>query len=95
MSFRAGVLVAFCVFGSFTSTQVEATENLPLVGKSSEPITPQEFEKLHKLIKPQADEWQFADVPWIPTIAEARVKAAKEGKPLLIWYMVGEPLGQC
>ncbi len=54
-----------------------------------------QFERLHKIIKPQPDEWQFAQIPWVSTIAEARKKAAAEGKPLFIWYMVGEPLGQC
>jgi hypothetical protein len=48
-----------------------------------------------KLIKPGPGEWKFAEVPWVPTVWEARKKAAEEGKPLLIWYMAGEPLGQC
>jgi hypothetical protein len=54
-----------------------------------------EFQKLHRLIKPGPGEWKFATIPWVATIAEARVKAAKEGEPLFIWYMAGEPLGQC
>jgi len=29
------------------------------------------------------------------TLAEARQKAAEQGKPVFIWYMAGEPLGQC
>jgi ribosomal protein S27E len=49
----------------------------------------------HKLIKPQPGEWKFAEVPWVPTVWEARKKAAEEGKPMFIWYMAGEPLGQC
>jgi hypothetical protein len=28
-------------------------------------------------------------------IYAARKKAAEEGKPLLLWYMAGEPLGTC
>jgi hypothetical protein len=62
---------------------------------SNKPIRAVQFEQLHQLIKPQPGEWQFAQVSWVPTIAEARQKAAKEGKPIFIWYMVGEPLGQC
>jgi hypothetical protein len=53
------------------------------------------WESYHKLIKPQPGEWKFADIPWARTIWEARKKAAEEGKPLFIWYMAGEPLGQC
>lgn len=53
------------------------------------------WESYHKLIKPQPGEWKFADIPWARTIWEARQKAAEVGKPLFIWYMAGEPLGQC
>jgi hypothetical protein len=53
------------------------------------------FESYHELIKPHAGEWKFASIPWVPTVWEARKKAADEGKPLFIWSMAGEPLGQC
>jgi hypothetical protein len=80
----------------------------PAVGASAEPAPPRndakflvlseldkKVETYHKLIKPQPGEWKFAEVPWVPTVWEARKKAAEEGKPLFIWYMAGEPLGQC
>jgi hypothetical protein len=56
-----------------------------------------QFVKLRELIKPTADESHWAQVPWMPStnLWAARQKAAKEGKPLLIWYMAGEPLGSC
>src|SRR5262249_54335554 len=54
-----------------------------------------QLETYHKLIKPQPGEWKFMEVPWMRTVWEARKKAADEGKPLFIWYMAGEPLGQC
>jgi hypothetical protein len=53
------------------------------------------LETYHKLIKPQPGEWKFAEVPWQRTVWDARKKAADEGKPVFIWYMAGEPLGQC
>ena len=65
------------------------------IGEAAASKLPAKFEELHRTIKPQPDEAQYAQVPWISTIAEARKKAAEEGKPLFIWYMVGEPLGQC
>lgn len=58
-------------------------------------LSPKEFEQLHSLIKPRRGEWKFAEITWEPTVYEARKKAAEAGKPILIWYMVGEPLGQC
>ena len=53
------------------------------------------FEKLHSLIKPQSGEWAWARIPWMSDLGEARKKAAAEGKPLYVWTMAGEPLGQC
>jgi len=53
------------------------------------------FERRHAHMKPQADEWKWAQVPWMSDLGEARKKAAAEGKPLYVWTMAGEPLGQC
>lgn len=53
------------------------------------------FEKLHALMKPQPGEWNWARIPWMSDLGEARKKAAAEGKPLYVWTMAGEPLGQC
>jgi hypothetical protein len=52
---------------------------------------------LHKLIVPGPDDSQWMQVDWMPSsnIYAARKKAAAEGKPLLLWYMAGEPLGTC
>ena len=60
-------------------------------------IAQDQFNKLHQLIKPNPDESQWKKVPWMPSsnIWAARKKAAKEGKPILLWYMAGEPLGPC
>jgi hypothetical protein len=55
------------------------------------------FEKLHQLMAPGPNDSQWMQVPWMPSsnIYAARKKAAEEGKPLLLWYMAGEPLGSC
>ncbi|MBI3823622.1 MAG: hypothetical protein HY289_13210 [Planctomycetes bacterium] len=55
------------------------------------------LEKLQRLIAPGPDDSQWMQVPWMPSsnIYAARKKAAEEGKPLLLWYMAGEPLGTC
>jgi hypothetical protein len=54
---------------------------------------PEAFVKLYDLIKPQKNESLYAQVPWPPTLWEARIKAAAEGKPLFIWVTGGPPGG--
>ncbi len=59
----------------------------PAVGQEKEAprLSAAEFEKLHKLIKPQAGESRWMEIDWYPSVWEARQRAAKEGKPLLLW----------
>ncbi len=49
--------------------------------------------KLLKVIRPQADEDSFDTIPWQISLWNARILAAKEGKPILLWEMDGHPLG--
>jgi hypothetical protein len=58
-------------------------------------ITPAEFERLHKEIRPRPGEAVWAEVPWMYDLYKARVKAAREGKPLCVWRMAGDPTGAC
>ena len=58
-----------------------------------EPISADQFAKLHTLIKPQAGEETWAQVPWLTSLWQARQRAAAEGKPILLWEMDGHPLG--
>ena len=58
-----------------------------------EPISDQQFAKLHALIKPAAGEEKWNDIPWMSSLWEARRRAAAEGKPILLWEMDGNPLG--
>ena len=44
-----------------------------------------EFERLHRLIKPQPGESRWMEIDWHPSVWEARQKAAAEGKPLFLW----------
>jgi len=71
---------------------------LAIVAAAANADLPHErFESLHSLILPGKDDSQWMNVTWLPAtnIWEARQKAAKEGKPILLWYMAGEPLGAC
>jgi hypothetical protein len=62
---------------------------------AQDPPSTESWRQLHSLVKPQSEEWKWARIPWMGDLAEARKKAAAEGKPLYVWTMAGEPLGQC
>jgi len=60
------------------------------------PIPADQFDKLQKLIKPQAGELRFQQIPWLLSVHDARKIAAAEGKPILVWSgSGGAPLGVC
>jgi hypothetical protein len=61
--------------------------------RAADPINPDQFAKLHRLIKPAAGEDKWQQIPWMVNLWEARKKAASEGKPILLWEMDGHPLG--
>ena len=67
---------------------------LPLAAAASaaEPIPHESFDKLHALIKPESGEDQWTQISWRTSLWEARVEAAREGKPILLWEMDGHPL---
>ena len=68
----------------------------PVSADLPSPIPPEQFGKLHKLIKPQAGESRFQEIPWVLSVWEGRQKAAEEGKPMLVWAGGwGVPIGVC
>jgi hypothetical protein len=80
-----GAVVAVAVVGSgFCQSQPA-----PVV----EQLSAAEFDKLLTAVRPAAGEDDFDKIPWRTSIWDARVKAAKEGKPILLWEMDGHPLG--
>ena len=58
-------------------------------------ISPEQFDKLHKMIKPSPMELQWEALPWAANIYDARKKAAEQGKPILMISTGGEPHGVC
>lgn len=58
-----------------------------------EQLTAADFDKLLVAVRPTAGEDDFDKIPWLASLWDARVKAAKEGKPILLWEMDGHPLG--
>jgi hypothetical protein len=63
----------------------------PDARKTAARIPADQFETLRALIKPLPG--GFDDLHWMTDLWEARVKAAAEGKPLLVWVGDGHPLG--
>ena len=61
--------------------------------RAAEPIDAAKFQQIHTLIKPGAAEEKWAKIPWLASLWEARQRAAREGKPILLWEMDGHPLG--
>jgi hypothetical protein len=60
---------------------------------AGEQLTEARFAGVRKAVVPADGEDDFAKIPWLTSIWDARVKAAKEGKPILLWEMDGHPLG--
>jgi len=58
-----------------------------------EQMTAEKQAALLKVIRPCEGEDAFDKIAWLTTFQEAREKAAKEGKPILLWEMDGHPLG--
>jgi hypothetical protein len=69
------------------------TLSLTASGAVADPIPVDQFVKLHGLIKPQAGEEKWQQIPWMIDLWAARKKAGAEGKPILLWEMDGHPLG--
>lgn len=68
------------------------------VARAREPVAEipaQDFERLHALIRPQPGESPWRDIPWLTSIRDARERAAREDKPIVIFTAAdGSPLGR-
>ena len=63
---------------------------IPIVRGSD--LSDRQVADLHKLIKPTDVESAFLTIPWETSIHAARVKAAQEGKPMLLFMIHGHLL---
>jgi hypothetical protein len=60
------------------------------------PLSVEEIEKAHRMIKRQPGESRWMEIDWHPNVWEARQKAAREGKPLFLWAgSGGAPAAGC
>ena len=78
---------------AFLGSLVLATVAFAQTG--SDVITPAEFERLHKEIRPRTGEASWAEISWMYDLHKARALAAETGKPLCVWRMAGDPTGAC
>jgi hypothetical protein len=63
---------------------------------SAEKLSPDQFEGLRALIKPQPGEAKWAVIPWRIDLMEARQQSAAQDRPLFVWRSGGgEALGRC
>jgi hypothetical protein len=85
---RRRFLFLLSLFASWSAATLRANE--------PRPIPPDQFDALHKMVRPQQYEQRFWQIPWKLTITEARVEAAHEGKPMFVWAGAGgAPIGVC
>ena len=69
---------------------------LALGADDPQPIPPERFDALHRMIKPQDGEQRFWRIPWKLTVRDAREEAARDGKPIFVWAGAGgAPIGVC
>jgi hypothetical protein len=85
MNWLQPVLLALLLTGSlYLQGRTSAAEKSPAAK-----ISTNDFEALHRLIKPQAGEAKWAEIPWLTNLQEARRRAVAEEKPLLLWRAGG------
>ena len=89
MSFPRRALLSCTLF----SAAVGALPAPDGAASAAEPVARESFAELHDLIKPNDAEQAWTQIPWMASLWDARVKAAAEGKPILLWEMDGHPLG--
>jgi hypothetical protein len=78
------------------SAQTEAPCKLgevPVPGLAVKALSPAQFTALHREVAPRGEGERWAEIPWQTDLTQARRKAARENKPLLMWIMDGHPLG--
>lgn len=64
--------------------------------RAQESVPASQFQALRELIRPHTGESRWRQVKWLTSLQEARVRAAAEGKPILLWSGGGAPpLGGC
>ena len=82
----ATLLIGSGMSAHFSTRTTSAAQAKPFLSDA-------QFATLLKTVRPASGEDAFAEIPWLISLWDAREKAAKLGKPILLWEMDGHPLG--
>lgn len=63
---------------------VVATNTCLSLADEPKSLTPEQFGKLHRMLKPKPGESRWMEIDWYPSVWKARQKAAAQGKPIFI-----------
>jgi hypothetical protein len=66
---------------------------IPVPAFATLTLKPDRFRALHAAVAPRGPSERWAEIPWQTDLLAALAKAAREGKPLVMWVMDGHPLG--
>jgi hypothetical protein len=56
-------------------------------------LEPATFASLREAIRPSAREMRWTEIPWVTDLWEGRRLSRREGRPIFLWAMNGNPLG--
>jgi hypothetical protein len=87
-SFLFPAVLTGAAMGMTAAEPVMAADTSPSAAAGF-PQTEVQFEQLHRLIKPQPGESQWARIPWLTNLKEARRQAVDRDRPLLLWRAGG------
>ena len=82
----ATLLIGSGMSAHFSTRTTSAAQAKPFLSDA-------QFAAVLKTVRPAPGEDAFAEIPWLTSLWDAREKAAKLGKPILLWEMDGHPLG--
>jgi hypothetical protein len=60
---------------------------------AADDVTVGRIAELQALIKPRPEETRWEQIPWQVDLWDARKRSAREGKPIMLWEMDGNPMG--
>ena len=66
---------------------------IALLAAPGDEVKTDQIPALQTLIKPRPAETRWEEIPWQVDLWDARKKAVREGKPIMLWEMDGNPMG--
>ena len=83
-----------CVLHVANGSHVDAQSNEKVLQAWRSGIqTTEDFGLLHDFVIGDATSQDWQKIDWFSDLTEAREEARKQGRPLFIWAMNGDPLG--